>query len=113
MASEEEHGADREAPTVSHGQQEEDDENEGGKQNRSALADAIERGGLVGWASFLTFSWAGPFLKLGSTVTLKIDDLDGICEAHKRCVWIGVFACCSARRERLLGKASRPWRRLQ
>lgn len=75
-----------EAPAASGSQYEEVDANEGGKQNRSAMTDAIERGGLIGWASYLTFSWAGPFLKLGSTVTLKVDDLDGIYKGHKRCV---------------------------
>lgn len=96
MASQEEHDhgkhssaagrAHGEAPVASGGQDEEIDENEGGKQNRSTMADAIDRGGLVGWASYLTFSWAGPFLKLGSAVTLKVDDLDGIYKGHKRCV---------------------------
>lgn len=59
-------------------------DNEAGNRNRSCLADAIERGGLSGWASYLTFAWAGPFLKLGSTVTLKVEDLDGIYKEHER-----------------------------
>eukprot|EP00903_Cladosiphon_okamuranus_P016201 g14950.t2 len=42
------------------------------------MAEAMERGGILGWGSYLTFSWAGPFLKLGSTVTLTAEHLEDI-----------------------------------
>lgn len=50
------------------------------------MAEVIERGGILGWGSYLTFAWAGPFLKLGSTVTLKTEHLEGIYKTFKRCV---------------------------
>lgn len=52
---------------------------------KNRMAEAIERGGIWGWGSYLTFAWAGPFLKLGSTVTLKEEHLEGIYKTHERC----------------------------
>lgn len=54
------------------------------------MAEAMERGGILGWASYLTFAWAGPFLKLGSTVTLKTEHLEGIYKTFKRSVCLSV-----------------------
>ncbi|CAM9886717.1 unnamed protein product [Scytosiphon promiscuus] len=50
---------------------------------RNRMAEAIERGGILGWGSYLTFAWAGPFLKLGSSVTLKEEHLEGIYKTYK------------------------------
>lgn len=36
------------------------------------------------WGSYLTFSWAGSFLSLGSTVTIKEEHLEGTYEKHER-----------------------------
>lgn len=36
------------------------------------------------WGSYLTFSWAGSFLSLGSTVTLKEEHLEGTYKKHER-----------------------------
>eukprot|EP00752_Nemacystus_decipiens_P006704 g6027.t1 len=47
------------------------------------MAAAMKRGGILGWGSYLTFAWAGPFLKLGSTVTLKTEHLEEIYKTHK------------------------------
>ncbi|CAN0183138.1 unnamed protein product [Ectocarpus sp. 12 AP-2014] len=47
------------------------------------MAEAMQRGGILGWGSYLTFAWAGPFLKLGSTVTLKEEHLEGIYHKHE------------------------------
>ncbi|CBN77893.1 conserved unknown protein [Ectocarpus siliculosus] len=47
------------------------------------MAEALQRGGILGWGSYLTFAWAGPFLKLGSTVTLKEEHLEGIYHKHE------------------------------
>ncbi|CAB1106389.1 unnamed protein product [Ectocarpus sp. CCAP 1310/34] len=44
----------------------------------------MKRGGIIGWGSYLTFAWAGSFLKLGSTVTLKEEHLEGIYDKHER-----------------------------
>lgn len=53
------------------------------------MAEAMERGGILGWGSYLTFAWAGPFLKLGSTVALKAEHLEDIYKTFKRCVCSG------------------------
>lgn len=50
----------------------------------SRFADTIEGGGIWGALSYLTFSWAGPFLQLGSTKTLGEEDLMGIDKKTKR-----------------------------
>lgn len=68
------------------------DDEDCNKQPRSMLAEAIERGGLSGWASYLTFYWAGPFLSLGSSRTIKEEDLEGIFKTHRRYV-LGNFEC--------------------
>ena len=68
----------------------EDRENGGGHDppavQPNRMAAALEKGGILGWGSYLTFSWAGPFLKLGSTVTLTVDHLEGIYKTYKRFV---------------------------
>lgn len=55
-------------------------------QSRNRLAEAIERGGITGWGSYLVFAWAMPLLRLGASRTLKEDDLEGIYHTHKRLV---------------------------
>ncbi|CBN77889.1 hypothetical protein Esi_0077_0043 [Ectocarpus siliculosus] len=52
-------------------------------QSGNLMAEAMKRGGILGWGSYLTFAWAGPFLKLGSTVTLKEEHLEGIYDKHE------------------------------
>ncbi|CAM9665095.1 unnamed protein product, partial [Hapterophycus canaliculatus] len=56
----------------------EEQEQEKAEPPPNRMAEAIERGGILGWGSYLTFAWAGPFLKLGSSVTLKEEHLEGI-----------------------------------
>lgn len=51
---------------------------------QSCFADTIERGGILGALSYLTFYWAGSFLQLGSTKTLGEEDLMGIDKKTKR-----------------------------
>ena len=57
---------------------------EDNKQPKNSMEETIERGGLSGWFSLLTFGWAGPFLRLGSSRTLTEEDLDGIYKHHRR-----------------------------
>lgn len=66
------------------------------------MAEAMERGGIRGWSSYLTFAWAGPFLKLGSTVTLKAEHLEGVYKTFKRYAYVVVLVWYSfgASRER-------------
>lgn len=66
-----------------------EDRGDGGSHDPPAvqpnrMAEALEKGGILGWGSYLTFAWAGPFLKLGSTVTLTVDHLEGIYKTYKR-----------------------------
>lgn len=51
---------------------------------KNRMAKGLERGGIPGWGSYLTFSWVGPFLKLGSMVTLKEEHLEEIYKHHER-----------------------------
>lgn len=53
------------------------------KKNR--MAKDMERGGILGWGSYLTFSWANAFLSLGATVALKEEHLESIYKKHERC----------------------------
>lgn len=76
-----------------------DGEDEGGRdppavQQPNRMAEAMDRGGILGWASYLTFAWAGPFLKLGSTVTLRTEHLEGIYKTFARCVFGFGFLFC-------------------
>ncbi|CAN0142840.1 unnamed protein product [Ectocarpus sp. 6 AP-2014] len=76
-------------PTASSGEQQQQRQHveEGGNvahQPGNRMASAMKRGGILGWGSYLTFAWAGPFLKLGSTVTLKEEHLEGIYDKHER-----------------------------
>lgn len=50
----------------------------------SLFVDTIEKGGISGWASYLSYSWAGPFLRLGASRTLQEEDLMGIHITCKR-----------------------------
>jgi len=61
-----------------------DEWDEEDNQSRNGMQEAIDRGGLFGCFSLLTFSWAGPFLRLGASRTLEENDLDGIYKYHKR-----------------------------
>ncbi|CAB1098879.1 unnamed protein product [Ectocarpus sp. CCAP 1310/34] len=61
----------------------EDGENVAHQQPDNRMAAAMKRGGIMGWGSYLTFAWAGSFLKLGSTVTLKEEHLEGIYDKHE------------------------------
>ncbi|CAM9346350.1 unnamed protein product, partial [Ectocarpus sp. 8 AP-2014] len=76
-------------PTASSGEQQQRQQAEDGKnvaqqqQPDNRLAAAMKRGGIMGWGSYLTFAWAGSFLKLGSTVTLKEEHLEGIYDKHE------------------------------
>ena len=56
------------------------------------MQEAMDRGGIVGWASYLTFAWAGHFLKLGSTTTLKEEHLEDVYKTFKRCAYVA-FEC--------------------
>lgn len=78
------------------GDEEWEEEEEGmGKEPRCPMAEALERGFPFGYLSFLTFSWAGPFLKLGASRTLTEEDLVGIGERQKRS---GVASAVNERR---------------
>lgn len=66
-----------------------------GKPPGNRMAEAMERGGILGWGSYLTFAWAGPFLRLGSKVTLKEENLEGIYKTYKRCVAPSYFVDAS------------------
>ncbi|CAM9122756.1 unnamed protein product [Ectocarpus sp. 4 AP-2014] len=74
-------------PTASSGEQQHRQHvEEGGnvaRQPSNRMAEAMKRGGMLGWGSYLTFAWAGSFLKLGSTVTLKEEHLEGIYDKHE------------------------------
>ncbi|CAM9399555.1 unnamed protein product, partial [Ectocarpus sp. 12 AP-2014] len=75
-------------PTASSGEQQqrqhaEEGENVANQYPDNRMAAAMKRGGIVGWGSYLTFAWAGSFLKLGSTVTLKEEHLEGIYDTHE------------------------------
>ncbi|CAN0477208.1 unnamed protein product, partial [Ectocarpus sp. 12 AP-2014] len=74
-------------PTASSGEQQHRQHvEEGGNvahQPGNHMAEAMKRGGILGWGSYLTFAWAGSFLKLGSTVTLKEEHLEGIYDKHE------------------------------
>lgn len=48
------------------------------------MAEAVERGFFWGWASYCTFHWATPFLKLGASRILTEKDLFGISKEQKR-----------------------------
>ena len=76
------------------------------------MAAAMERGGILGWGSYLTFAWAGPFLKLGSTVTLKAEHLEEIYRTFKRCVRVLLGSClvsiCVIRREHEPARSKTP-----
>lgn len=63
------------------------------QQPPSRMGQALERGGILGYGSYLTFAWAGSFLELGSTVTLKEEHLETIYKTFKRCVWFGLVYC--------------------
>ena len=49
------------------------------RPNRMSEAMAAGR-----WGSYLTFSWAGSFLSLGSAVTIKEEHLEGTYKKHER-----------------------------
>lgn len=58
------------------------------------------------WGSYLTFSWAGSFLSLGSTVTIKEEHLEGTYEKHERYCREGLIICVKgvlSRCERRIG----------
>lgn len=59
---------------------------DGLRPNRMGEALAARR-----WGSHLTFSWAGSFLWLGSTVTIKEEHLEATYKNHERWVRLG---CC-------------------
>ncbi len=69
-----------------------DEAEEGGNPPRAVppnrMQETMDRGGILGWASYLTFAWAGPFLKLGSTTTLKEEHLEEIYKTFKRCACV-------------------------
>lgn len=73
-----------------HRENEKDEEGEEGdyeieeKEPPCPVAEAIDRGFFWGWASYLTFHWAGPLLTLGASRTLTEQDLLGIGEEKKR-----------------------------
>lgn len=50
----------------------------------SSYVDVVERGGILGWASYVSFHWAGRFLRLGASKTLQEEDLMGIHPKSKR-----------------------------
>lgn len=63
---------------------EEGEGQEGEEEPPSALKDAMRRGRIRGFASYVTFHWAGPFMQLGSSRTLREEDLLGINMTCKR-----------------------------
>lgn len=50
----------------------------------SAFVNTMRQGGISGWASYFTFAWAKPFLRMGASKTLEEEDLMGIDESCKR-----------------------------
>lgn len=71
-----------------HREEDEEEEERGSeveeKEPRCPVEEAVERGFFWGWASYLTFYWAGPFLTLGASRTLTEKDLLGIGKEQKR-----------------------------
>lgn len=55
------------------------------------MQEAMDRGGILGWGSYLTFAWAGHFLKLGSTTTLNEEHLESIYKMFKRCAYVASY----------------------
>lgn len=64
------------------------EESGGEEEPPSAFVNAIRRGGISGWASYLTFAWAEQFLRLGASKTLQEGDLMGVDDTCKRCVGV-------------------------